>query len=179
MFVIDADGTKLGVLERYQALELAAEKRLDLVIISANPDQPVAKLLDYGRYKYNRSKKRKEVKAKQSFTNNREVRLTVMIGEHDLDVKAKKARQFLLAGDRVKVSLKFRGREIVRQELGHAKLDQFFQKVADVAQIQKPPALANGRFLDMYLVATKVSKSKKEGSPNAENENQKSAPKKN
>ncbi|NQZ28942.1 MAG: translation initiation factor IF-3 [Mycoplasmatales bacterium] len=150
VFVIGNDGEKLGVMPTRAAIEKAKEQGFDLVIISPNPKQPVAKILDYGKFKYERKKKRKEAKANQVVTNNREVRLTPMIGDHDLKVKAKKAKEFILAGDRVKVSLKFRGREMARQELGHETLKRFFAEVEDVAMITKQPQL-NSRFLDMYI----------------------------
>lgn len=161
LFVIDENGEKLGMLTKYQALNIASEKKLDLVIISTNPHQPVGKILDYGRFKYNRKKKMKDAKTKQSIVENREVRLTPMIGDNDLKTKAKQAEKFLKNGDRVKVSLKLRGREIARQDLGHKKLQDFFALVEEFAIIQKPPTLNGVRFLDMYLIAAKT-KNKKE-----------------
>ena len=171
-FVVDENGQQLGVLTKQQALNLSSEKKLDLVIISTNPHQPVAKILDYGRFKYNRKKKMKEAKIKQTIIENREVRLTAMIGDHDLKTKARKAREFLSDGNRVKVSLKLRGREIARQDLGHEKLAEFFNLLSDIATIQKSPTLNSGRFLDMYLVATKNNKGKKEENNNAKTENE-------
>jgi len=169
--VVAPDGEKLGVMSRKDALTKAQEASMDLVIISNNPKQPVAKILDYGKFKYERKKKQKEAKAKQSVTNNREVRLTPMIGDHDLQVKSKKAREFLEAGDRVKVSLKFRGREMARKELGYDKLDQFFKTLEDVAEIQKPPTFSGGRFLDMYLQRSKNIKKSTKEADNAKDEN--------
>ncbi len=161
VFVIGNNGEKLGIMDTRAAVEKAKSDGFDLVVISPNPKQPVAKILDYGKFKYERKKKRKEAKSKQSVTNNREVRLTPMIGDHDIKTKAKKAREFLLAGDRVKVSLKFRGREMARQELGHDTLKRFFQEVKDVAVITKEPML-NSRFLDMYLQKKAGNKQPKE-----------------
>ena len=167
--MLDENGEKLGVLFKKDALEKAIEKKLDLVVISDNPKQPVAKILDYGKFKYNRSKKRKEVKAKQAVTNNREVRITPMIGEHDLMTKSRKAREFLLDGDRVKVSLKFRGREMARKELGYDKLNEFYETLEDIARMDKEPTLNGGRFLDMHLSRDKKKKPKEER--NAKDEN--------
>ncbi len=133
LFVIDEDGEKLGVLTKQQALNIASEKKLDLVIISTNPHQPVGKILDYGRFKYNRKKKMKDAKSKQATVENREVRITAMIGNHDLETKAKQAEKFLKNGDRVKVSLKLRGREMARQDLGHEKLKDFLNLVQEFA----------------------------------------------
>jgi translation initiation factor IF-3 len=162
--VIDQEGNKLGFMSKKDAVEKAQNAGFDLVIISPNPKQPIAKILDYGKYKYSKKKKDKKAKEKQAVTNNREVRLTPMIGDHDLMVKSKKAREFLLNGDRVKVSLKFRGRELARKELGYAKLEEFFKTLEDIALIQKAPLLSGGRFLDMYLQLDK----KKKGENNAE-----------
>jgi len=152
ILVITEDGTKVGPLPKAEALRIAAEAGLDLLQVGVQPDRVViAKMLDYGKYKYQKTKKAKESKKHQIETQNKEIRLTVGIGEHDLDTKAKKAREFLLAGNRVKVSLKFKGREIVYLENGQRTLDHFFEKVADVAKVEKAAKL-NTRFLDMYLV---------------------------
>ncbi len=149
MFVIGPEGEQIGVLTRTAALEKAAEMKMDLVLISINP-KPIAKILDYGKFKYLRSKKKKEEKAKQSRTENRQIRLTPFIGDNDIKVKAKKAREFLLDGDFVKVSLKFKGREIQRPEFGHETLMKFYKEVEDISSIAKEPTL-NGKFLDMFL----------------------------
>ena len=147
-------------MSKQAALNEAENRNLDLVLISQNAKQPVAKILDYGKFKYQRSKKRKEAKLKQAITNNKEVRLTPMIGIHDLMTKSKKAREFLLEGDRVKVSLKFRGREMARKDLGYEKLKEFFETLKDIAEIQKEPTLNGKRFLDMYLQKSKNTKQK-------------------
>ena len=169
MYILANNGDKLGVMDKKTALEKARENGLDLVVISDNPKQPVAKILDYGKFKYERKKKRKEAKANQSVTNNREVRLTPMIGIHDLMVKSKKAREFLIDGDRVKVSLKFRGREMARKELGYEKLDEFFKTIEDIAKIDKPATLNGGRFLDLHISRDKSKKIKE--AQNAKDEN--------
>ena len=114
---------------------------------------------------------KKENKAKQTVVENKEIRLTVMIGQHDLETKARKAREFLEEGARVKVSLKFRGRELTRKDLGHLKLQQFFDLVKEVSEIQKEPAINAGRFLDMYLIST-VKQSKKGGSTNGKSKDE-------
>lgn len=136
-------------MTRDAALEKAAEMKMDLVLISINP-KPIAKILDYGKFKYLRSKKKKEEKTKQSRTENRQIRLTPFIGDNDIKVKAKKAREFLLDGDFVKVSLKFKGREIQRPEFGHETLMKFYKEVENISSIAKEPTL-NGKFLDMFL----------------------------
>ncbi|VEU76491.1 translation initiation factor IF-3 [Mycoplasmopsis columboralis] len=140
--------------------------------------------MDYGKFKYDRKKKQKEIKEKQTNVQNREVRLTPLIGENDLMVKSKKAREFLLKGDRIKVSLKLRGREIGRKDLGLATLEKFFKTLEDIAEITKEAKLVNDRFLDMNLQPNKQKiakylkelnsdkqKEAKEGENNAKDEN--------
>nr|WP_084489757.1 translation initiation factor IF-3 [Mycoplasmopsis lipofaciens] len=163
VFLLDANGEKIGVKPTREAIEIAKEQRLDLVLISVEP-KPIARILDYGKFKYERKKKQKIAKEKQTTIQNRQIRLTPMIGEHDLMVKSRKAKEFLLDGDRIKVSLKFRGRELARQDLGYDTLDKFFKTLEDIADITKEPVLNNNRFLDMYLQPNKnkVAKYKKE-----------------
>ncbi|MGY5139615.1 translation initiation factor IF-3 [Mycoplasmopsis gallinarum] len=167
LIVVDNEGNK-KIMETHEALTEAKDQKLDLVLIAVEP-KPVAKIMDYGKFKYERKKKQKEQKEKQTTIQNRQIRLTPMIGDHDLMTKAKKAREFLLDGDRLKVSLKFRGREMTRQELGHATLQKFYKFVEDIADITKEPSLTD-RFLDMYLQPNKVKivKYKKESEASQE-----------
>ena len=109
--VIDSDGTMLGIMPTEKALDLAGEKKLDLVNISPNANPPVCKILDYGKYRYELQKKEKEAKKKQKVTQVKEIRLSTFIEDHDIQVKANTASKFLKDGDKVKVSLRFRGRE--------------------------------------------------------------------
>ncbi|PPE05758.1 translation initiation factor IF-3 [Williamsoniiplasma lucivorax] len=155
IFVIDEQGNKHGILSKRAAIELAESQGLDLVQVGLQPNGvAIAKILDYGKYKYELQKKTKLAKKNQVKTENKEIRLTVNIGEHDLDTKARKAREFLADGDRVKISLKFKGREITYMDLGQATLNRFFTKIEDVAKIEKEAKL-NSRFLDMYVVPKK------------------------
>lgn len=151
LFIIDENGEKLGVLPKRDAIAEAKSRGLDLVVISDNPQQPVAKILDYGKFKYERKKKRKEAKANQVVVENKEIRLTPMIGKHDLETKAKQARKFLLEGNRVKVSLKFRGRELARKELGFERHNEFLALLEDIVKVDKAPEMNGNNFLDMYL----------------------------
>lgn len=127
---------------------------MDIVVISVDNSsgkpKPIAKIMNYGKFKYERKKRNKENKEKQSFTVNREIRLTLGINIHDLKTKAKKAREFLLNGDRVKVSLKLRGRENIRPEFALEVLNKFFSFVEIIAKITKE-AQKNANFVDMYL----------------------------
>ncbi|ENY54018.1 translation initiation factor IF-3 [Metamycoplasma alkalescens] len=124
---------------------------MDLVLISIENNKPIVRIMDYGKFKYDKKKKQKIIKEKQAVTINREIRLTPLIGQHDLETKAKKAREFILDGNRVKVSVKFRGRERSRTELGEEILNKFYALVEDIAKITKEATLVNERFLDMYL----------------------------
>ncbi|AIA29489.1 translation initiation factor IF-3 [Mycoplasmopsis californica] len=159
VFLVGPEGEKLGVKPTREAIEIAREYKMDLVVISVEP-KPIARILDYGKFKYERKKKQKAAKEKQTIIQNRQIRLTVMIGQHDLETKARKAREFLLDGDRLKISLKFRGREIARPELGHDVLNRFYKLVEDLADITKEPTVVNGKFLDVYMQPNKVKVAK-------------------
>lgn len=148
--VIDTDGTQLGVISREEALELAEKKKLDLVCISPKANPPVCKLLDYGKYKYDLQKKEKEAKKKQKTTQVKEIRLSTFIEDHDIMVKAKTGAKFLKDGDKLKVSLRFRGREKDYVSRGMEVMHKFAEAVADVGTIDKKPNF-EGRSLTMIL----------------------------
>ncbi|AUF83734.1 translation initiation factor IF-3 [Mesoplasma syrphidae] len=155
IFVIDENGDKRGVMSKRDAIALAESQDLDLLQVGTQPDgTAIAKIVNYGKYKYEQQKKLKEVKKNSSKTENKEIRLTVNIGQHDLETKARKAKEFLLDGDRVKISLKFKGREIAYMDLGEETLKKFFALIEDIAKIEKEPKLTS-RFLDMYVVPKK------------------------
>jgi len=155
MLVIDETGAKLGVMSKRAAISLAELKNLDLYQVGTQPDgTAITKIVNFGKLKYEQQKKAKEAKKNQSKTENKEIRLTVNIGQHDLETKARKAKEFLEDGDHVKVSLKFKGREIAYVDLGEQTLRKFSELVSDVAKIDKEPKL-NARFLDMYIVPKK------------------------
>ena len=140
----------LGVMPTEKAMELAAEKKLDLVNISPNAKPPVCKILDYGKYRYELQKKEKEAKKKQKTTQVKEIRLSTFIEEHDINVKANTASKFLKDGDKVKVSLRFRGREKDYKDKGMAVMESFAQVVSEVGVVEKKP-LFEGRSLTMVL----------------------------
>ena len=148
--VIDTDGTMHGVMSIDEALNLAGEKKLDLVNISPNAKPPVCKILDYGKYRYELQKKEKEAKKKQKTTQVKEIRLSTFIEDHDIQVKAKTASKFLQDGDKVKVSLRFRGRERDYQARGMEVMNAFADSVSDVSVVEKKP-LFEGRSLTMVL----------------------------
>lgn len=148
--VIDSDGSMLGVMPIEQALELANEKKLDLVNISPNAKPAVCKILDYGKYRYELQKKEKEAKKKQKTTQVKEIRLSTFIEEHDIKVKAKTASKFLADGDKVKVGLRFRGRERDYAAKGMDVMNAFAEAVSDVSVVEKKPVF-EGRSLTMVL----------------------------
>lgn len=146
----------LGVLAIEDALKIAEERDLDLVNVSPNANPPVCKILDYGKYRYELQKRAKEAKKKQATTEIKEIRLSVFIEENDINTKAKNAAKFLANGDKVKVSLRFRGRERDYTSKGMDVLNAFAEKMQDIAIIEKKPKL-EGRQATM-VVAPKAEK---------------------
>lgn len=147
--VISEDGQKLGVMKTKDAIELAYEKGLDLVLVSPNKNNPVCKILDYSKFKFEMIKKAKEAKKKQKIAEIKEVRLSPNIDKHDLEVKAKNASKFISSGDKVKVSMRFRGRELNFVEQGKEIMNGFVEMVGE-CQIDKP-AKVEGKNLVMFL----------------------------
>lgn len=154
--VIDSDGTQLGIMSLEGALELANERKLDLVNISPNANPPVCKILDYGKYRYELQKREKEAKKKQKVTSVKEIRLSTFIEIHDIQVKANTATKFLKDGDRLKVSLRFKGREKDYASKGLAVMEKFAELISPVGTIEKKPEF-EGRSLIM-IVAPKNDK---------------------
>ena len=156
--VIDTDGTQLGVMSRDEAMDLAENKKLDLVCIAPKAEPPVCKILDYGKYKYELQKKEKEAKKKQKTTQVKEIRLSTFIEDHDIMVKAKTGAKFLKDGDKLKVSLRFRGREMSHMAIGREIIDKFAEVCSDVGTVDKKPAV-DGRIMSM--VVTPISQKTK------------------
>lgn len=148
--IISPEGEQLGIMTREEALALAEEKSLDLVCISPNAKPPVCKVLDYGKYRYELQKREKEAKKKQKNTQVKEIRLSTFIEEHDIQVKANTASKFLKDGDKVKVSLRFRGRERDYTAKGFEVMEKFAEVCADIADVEKK-AKFEGRSLTMFL----------------------------
>lgn len=172
------DGEKIGVLNKEQAIEEAKKNKKDLVLISVESSpsgapRPIARIMDYGKFKYDRKKRNKQIKEKQTNVQSREIRLNFGIALNDLKTKAKKAREFLEKGDRVKVGLRFRGREITRKEIGLQTLENFFNEVADIAKKTKEPFFVNPKVLELLLEKDKKKNGKKQErkEKNAKNEN--------
>lgn len=139
--LIDEEGKKLGIMPTKEALVIAEEKNLDLVMVSNNTDAPVCKIMNYGKYKFEQSKKEKESRKKQKTVELKEVRITPGIEEHDFNFKAKNARKFIEGGSKVKITVKFRGRELNYTKLGEATLNKFIEELSDVATAEKKPVL--------------------------------------
>ena len=150
MRVISADGEQLGIMSRDEALGLAEQKNLDLVCIAPKAEPPVCKILDYGKYKYDQQKKEKEAKKKQHTTQIKEIRLSTCIEEHDIMVKAKTGAKFLKDGNKLKVSLRFRGRERDYVSTGQEVMEKFAEAVSEVGTVEKKPKF-EGRSLTMIL----------------------------
>lgn len=153
--VISQDGEQLGIMPTKQALEMAEMRQLDLVLIAPKAEPPVARIMDYGKFVYEQQKKEKEAKKKQKVITVKEVRITPNIEEHDLNVKAKNAEKFLKDGDKVKVTVKFRGREADYAHFGEEILNRFYDKIKEVGQIEKPAKL-EGKNMTMVIAPKKA-----------------------
>ena len=148
--VIDPEGKQVGILPTSQALAAATEFGLDLVEVSPLAKPPVCKIMDYGRYKYEQTKKQQEAKKKQSTFQLKEIKVRPKTGEHDLQTKLGHIKKFLARKDKVKVTVMFRGREITLSNLGRELLDKIAEAVADIASVEQPPKF-EGRTMVMVL----------------------------
>lgn len=151
--LVDSDGSQVGIKPTAEALEYAYSKDLDLVEVAASADPPVARIMDYGKYKYEQKKKAAAGKAKGKGRTAvmKEVKMRPSTDEHDLQFKMKNARRFLLDGDKVKVTVMFRGREMAHRKSGYDKLDHVKKLLGTLVTVEAPPQM-NGRFLSMVLV---------------------------
>ena len=150
--LIDENGEKKGVVSLSEALDMAFEKKLDLVMVSPNPEMPVCKIMNYGKYKFEQSKKEKEAKKKQKTQETKELRITPNIEEHDFGFKAKNARKFLEDGNKVKITVRFRGRELNNTKMGETVLNQFISNLEDISVVEKKPKL-EGK--NMFIILAK------------------------
>ena len=148
--VVSADGEQLGVMSAKEAQDIAYEKGMDLVKIAPQAKPPVCKIIDYGKYKYEQTRKEKEAKKKQKTIDVKEVRLSPNIDKNDLNTKINQARKFLSKGDKVKVTLRFRGRELAHVNSSKGILEDFAQQLSDVAVVDKQPKF-EGRSMIMFL----------------------------
>jgi translation initiation factor IF-3 len=152
--VIGAEGDQLGILPRNEAVAMAREAGMDLVEVAAPTNPPVCRIMDYGKFKYEQQKKKAEAKKRQSVVQIKEIKVRPKTDDHDYDTKIRHIRRFLEDGDRCKVTVFFRGREIVHKDRGLAILDRMVRDLADVAKLEQEPR-AEGRTLQMLLVPKK------------------------
>ena len=164
--VISADGEQLGIMSSRDALRLAEEKNLDLVKVAPQAKPPVCKIMDYGKYRFEQTKREKEAKKNQHVVEIKEVRLSLKIDKHDFETKANQAIKFLKAGNKVKVSIRFRGREMAHPEAGKVTMEQFAEVCSEYCTVEKAPKL-EGRQMLMFLAAKSAKqqapKKKKQG----------------
>ena len=150
--LISDNGEKLGMLPIARALEIAEEKKLDLVLVSPNAQVPVCKIMNYGKYKFEQAKKEKEAKKKQKVQETKELRITPNIEEHDFGFKAKNAKKFIEDGNKVKITVRFRGRELNYVKLGEETLNKFIEELSDISSPEKKPIL-EGK--NMFIILAK------------------------
>jgi translation initiation factor IF-3 len=148
--LIDADGEMVGVVSRKEALQMAQEVQLDLVVVSPNAEPPVCKILDYGKLKYETQKKKNEARKKQKIIEVKEIKFRPNIDDHDYEVKMKAVRRFLEEGDKVKVTLRFRGREMAHQEIGAKVLQRVRDELEEQVKVEQWPRL-EGRQMVMVI----------------------------
>jgi len=159
--LIGDDGEQLGIMSSRDAQQIADEKRLDLVKISPTAKPPVCKIMNYSKFRFEQSKKEKDAKKKQRTSDMKELRLSPNIDKHDIDVKLKKAIKFLKDGDKVKITIRFRGRELGRTEVAHVILNEFAQNVSDYGTIEKAPKM-EARSMAMFLAPKQQQEKPKE-----------------
>ncbi len=156
--MVAPDGEQIGVKKINEALWLAEQLDLDLVEVAPNAKPPVCRLMDYGRYKYEQSVKQREARKKQTRTTIKELRMRVRIGEHDFEITSRKAQEFLESQDKVKVTIRFRGRERERPEFGRDLMSRLAEEVAEYGTIEQAPKIEGGS-MTMVLAPVRRSKS--------------------
>jgi len=153
--LIGKDGEQIGVVSRNDALNTAERAELDLVLVSPNAKPPVARVMDYGKYRYEQQKKEKEARKNQKTQETKELRLSPTIEEHDFNTKLKKARKFIdKDGNKVKVSIRFRGRAITHTDIGKEVLERFADETTDIAVVESKPKM-DGRSMFLMLAPKK------------------------
>lgn len=164
MRVIGSDGTQLGVMPSRQALNLAKDEGLDLVMVAPNADPPVCRIIDHGKFKYDQEKRERESKRKQQDVKG--IKISPRIADHDLEHLLKKADEFLRDGDKVKVVCRFRAREITHPEIGQKRMEKMAQALTEIAIVERPPTM-DGKMMVMVLAPRPQS-----GKKHAKAENQ-------
>ncbi len=153
--LIDEEGQQVGIIPTREALMIARERGLDLVEVGPNSSPPVCRLMDYGRYRYEQSRKERDQRKNQHVTRVKEVRVEPKIGEHDLETKGRQAERFLKAGDKVKLSVLFRGRSITHPELGRDLLQRLSEQLSEVGVVEQG-ARMEGRTMTMYMAPARA-----------------------
>jgi translation initiation factor IF-3 len=148
--VIDSDGKQLGILPRREALRLAEERSLDLVEVAPNAEPPVAKLMDFGKYQYEKAKREREARKSRKEVEVKEVRLRPKTDEHDVSFKVRQARSFLESGAKVKIRMRFRGREIYNLDVARKQFERFINDLEDVGTVEQRPSF-EGRTMLMIM----------------------------
>ncbi len=148
--LIDQNGQQLGIKTKNEALEIAARVNLDVVLVAPNAKPPVARIMDYGKFKFEQQKREREARKNQRVINIKEVRLSPTIDEHDFNTKLRNAIKFLGKGDKVKASIRFKGRAITHKEIGQRVLERFAESCKDVAIVESQPKM-DGRSMFMML----------------------------
>ncbi len=159
MRLVGEKGEQLGIMPLYQAREVARENSLDLVEVAATAEPPVCRLLDYGKYKYEQTKKEREARKGQKISLLREVRLRPKVGDHDFESKARSAKKLLEGGNKVKVTIMFRGREITHPEIGRRLLERMAESLKEAASVERQPII-DGRRMAMILSPAAIQKAK-------------------
>ena len=155
--VISNEGEQLGMLSFIDALEKAYDEDLDLVLMSAQSDPPVCKIMDYGKFRFDRDKREKEAKKKQQTIETKEIQLSCRIDVNDFNTNVNPAHRFLKSGNKVKVIVKFKGRQMTHLDIGKQLLEQFKETCNELGTVEKPPVL-EGRFMSMMIVPAKATK---------------------
>lgn len=157
--MVSADGEQLGIMTLRDAVQAAAERDMDLVEVAPMAKPPVCRIMNYGKYRYEQSRREREARKKQKVIELKEIRMTPKIDEHDFEVKIKAAQKFLKDGDKVKVMVRFRGREIVHAELGRKRMMQLYEAVRENASLEREPKV-EGKNMIMILSAKEIKETK-------------------
>ena len=150
--VVDSEGGQLGIMSTREALKLAAERDLDLVLIAPQATTPVCKIMDYGKFRFEQQKREKENRRNQRVVELKEIHLSTNIGDHDLETKLAHAKEFLGEGNKVKASIRFRGREMAHSNLGYGAMKRFAEALTEIGTVESPAKL-EGRTMTMVIAA--------------------------
>lgn len=158
--LLGPDSEPIGFMSSKEALELAEQKNLDLVMIAPAATPPVCRVMDYGKFRFEQAKRDKEARKKQKVIEIKEVRMSLNIDVHDFNTKVNQAMKFMSTGDRVKVAIRFRGRELAHTNLGFGVMDRFTEACAEIGNVEKPPKM-EGRSMVMFMTAKPAVKLQK------------------